>query len=140
LVISNRNSFRVLFQKLLPHILFEKNINILSFEMASPGNRHCASCIGTLSFAICSLTFVCRRLASAASVDGTCTMSHRHEAAFTRSHSIGPARPYAITNSSAIAEKAPQFGFGTSKFKSVSDRQDMGALMCSVFMHLDLHY
>ena len=32
--------------------------------------------------------------------------------------------------------------FGTSKFKSVSDRQDVGALMCSVFrpIHLDLHY
>ena len=55
--------------------------------MASRGNRHCASCIGTLSFAICSLTFVCRRLASAASVDGTCIMSYRHDASFTRSHS-----------------------------------------------------
>ena len=27
-----------------------------------------------------------------------------------------------------------------SKFKSVSDRQDVGALMCSVFIYLDLHY
>jgi len=26
------------------------NIYILAREMASPGNRHCASCIGTLSF------------------------------------------------------------------------------------------
>jgi len=30
--------------------------------------------------------------------------------------------------------------FGTSKFKSVSGRQDVGALMCSVFTYLDLHY
>jgi len=36
--------------KLLPYILFEKYINILALEMASPGNRRCASCIGTLSF------------------------------------------------------------------------------------------
>ena len=26
------------------------------------------------------------------------------------------------------------------QFKSVSDRQDVGALMCSVFTYLDLHY
>jgi len=36
--------------KLLPYILFEKYIYILALEMASPGNQHCASCIGTLSF------------------------------------------------------------------------------------------
>ena len=34
--------------KLLRYILFEKYINILALEMASPGNRHCASCIGAL--------------------------------------------------------------------------------------------
>jgi len=28
--------------------LFEKYINILAFEMASPGNHHCVNCIGTL--------------------------------------------------------------------------------------------
>ena len=33
--------------KLLPYILFEKYIYILAPEMASPGNRHCANCIGT---------------------------------------------------------------------------------------------
>jgi len=26
--------------------------NILALEMASPGNQHCANCIGTLSFPI----------------------------------------------------------------------------------------
>ena len=35
--------------KFFPYILFEKYINILALEMASPGNRHCANCIGTLS-------------------------------------------------------------------------------------------
>ena len=40
--------------KLRPYILFEKYINILAFEMACPGNRHCANCIGTLSFPISS--------------------------------------------------------------------------------------
>jgi len=35
-------------------VLFEKYINILAFEMACPGNRHCANCIGTLSFPISS--------------------------------------------------------------------------------------
>ena len=36
--------------KLLPCILFEKYIYVLALEMASPGNQHCANCIGTLSF------------------------------------------------------------------------------------------
>jgi len=34
--------------KLIPYILFEKRIHILSLEMASPGNQHCANCIGTV--------------------------------------------------------------------------------------------
>jgi len=38
--------------KLLPYNLFEKCITILALELASPGKRHCASCIGTLSFHI----------------------------------------------------------------------------------------
>jgi len=38
--------------KLLPYILFQKYIYILALEMASPGNQHCANCIGTLSFPI----------------------------------------------------------------------------------------
>jgi len=33
---------------LLPYILFEKYIYILVLEITSPGNRHCADCIGTL--------------------------------------------------------------------------------------------
>jgi len=33
--------------KLLPYILFEKYIYILALEMASPGNQHCASRIGS---------------------------------------------------------------------------------------------
>jgi len=44
LVISNHTSFRVLFEKMLPYILFEKYIYILALEMASPGNQHCANC------------------------------------------------------------------------------------------------
>jgi len=32
----------------LPHILFQKYIYILSLEMASPGNQHCANGIGKL--------------------------------------------------------------------------------------------
>jgi len=34
------------------YILFEKSIYILALEMASPGNRHRANCIGTLSFPV----------------------------------------------------------------------------------------
>jgi len=37
---------------LYPYILFYKYINILTLEMASSGNRHCANCVGTLSFPI----------------------------------------------------------------------------------------
>jgi len=54
LLISNHNSFRVLFDKIasVGYILFEKYINILASEMASSGNRHCANCIGALSLPI----------------------------------------------------------------------------------------
>ena len=53
LVISNHDSFRVLFDKIASvYILFEKYIYILTLEMASPGNQHCAGCIDTLSFPI----------------------------------------------------------------------------------------
>jgi len=52
LVISNHNSFRVLFEKLLPYTFFEKYIYILALKTASPGNQHCANCIGTLSFSL----------------------------------------------------------------------------------------
>jgi len=38
--------------KLLPYILFEKYGYILALKMASPGNQHCVSCIGTLLFPI----------------------------------------------------------------------------------------
>jgi len=34
--------------KLLRYIVFEKHINILALEMASPESWHCAICIGTL--------------------------------------------------------------------------------------------
>jgi len=41
------------FDKLLPHILFEKKYAyFLALEMTSPGNEHRADCIGTLSFPI----------------------------------------------------------------------------------------
>jgi len=39
-VISNRNSFRVLFDEILACILFERYIYILALEMASQANRH----------------------------------------------------------------------------------------------------
>jgi len=56
LVISNHDSSRVGSLKLLPYILFEKDIYILALEMASTGSQHCASCIGTLSFLADALT------------------------------------------------------------------------------------
>jgi len=55
LVTSHHNSFRVLFDKIASvHFitLFEKYIHILALEMASPGNRHCANCIGALLFSM----------------------------------------------------------------------------------------
>jgi len=48
-IISNHNSFRVLFNKLRSCILYEKYINISALEMTSRANRHC---IGALSFSI----------------------------------------------------------------------------------------
>jgi len=35
--------------KLVPYIFVEKCIYISALEMASPGNQHCASCIGTMA-------------------------------------------------------------------------------------------
>jgi len=45
LVISNHAGFQVLFDKIVSVYFC-----ILALEMVIPGNRHCASCIGTLSF------------------------------------------------------------------------------------------
>ena len=47
LLISYRNSFRLLFDN-----LFEKYIYIFTLGMVIPGNEHCANYIGTLLFAI----------------------------------------------------------------------------------------
>jgi len=53
LVISNRNSFRVRFDKIASvYFISKKYIYILALEMASPGTRHYASCTCTLSFPI----------------------------------------------------------------------------------------
>jgi len=53
--------FKCCLIKLLPYILFEKNIYILALEMAGPGNQHCASCIDTLSFPVSQSTdLICR--------------------------------------------------------------------------------
>jgi len=54
LLISNHNSFRVLFDKIasVPYMLFEKYIYILALEMASPEKQHCATSICTHSFPI----------------------------------------------------------------------------------------
>ena len=53
MLISNHNSFRVLFDKIVSvYFIWKKYIYTLAFDIASPGNQHCANCIGTLSFAI----------------------------------------------------------------------------------------
>jgi len=61
LKISNRNIFRVLFDKIVSVYFSLKYIYrpVLALEMASPGNQHCASCIGTLSFLIGTVRIVC---------------------------------------------------------------------------------
>jgi len=48
LLISSHNSFGVLFGKIASVCFI--CIYILALEMASPGNQHCANCIGALSF------------------------------------------------------------------------------------------
>jgi len=45
--------------KLPWYILFQKYIYILTLELASPGNQHCAKCIGTLSFLMAANVFYC---------------------------------------------------------------------------------
>jgi len=58
LVISNRTSSRELSGKIVSVYFISKYVNILALEMVShAGNRHCASCIGTLSSAICTVTW-----------------------------------------------------------------------------------
>jgi len=63
------------FIKLLPYILFRKKyINILALEMASSwGNRHCASCIGTLSFVLTVRAHDDRKVDSNAFADANVT-------------------------------------------------------------------
>jgi len=53
LLISNRNNFRVLFvTKNCFRIFYWKYIFILALKLVSPGNQHCANCIGEFSFPI----------------------------------------------------------------------------------------
>jgi len=63
------------FMKLLPYILFRKKyINILALEMASTwGNRHYASCIGTLSFVLTVTAHDDRKVDSNAFADANVT-------------------------------------------------------------------
>jgi len=50
----------VLFDKFASVDLIKK-INILTLEMAYPENRHCANCIGTLSFPVVTLPLLGKR-------------------------------------------------------------------------------
>jgi len=53
LSISNRNRFRVLFDKIASaYSIRKKYIFILILEVASAWNQHCANCTGTLSFSM----------------------------------------------------------------------------------------
>jgi len=53
-LISNHNSFQVLFDKIASlYIIWKIYLYLflfLALEMASQGKQHCANCIGTLSF------------------------------------------------------------------------------------------
>ena len=53
-IISNHNSFRVLFDEIASAFFLEKYIYISALEMASPANQHCANCVGTHSFSVVS--------------------------------------------------------------------------------------
>jgi len=57
LLISNNNSFRLQFDNKIASVLFylKKYISTAALKMTSPGNRHCANCIGTLSSPIVEL-------------------------------------------------------------------------------------
>jgi len=57
LVIVHHKSSESCLIKSLPYISCDKYIYILVLEMASPGNPHCANCIGTLSFPIYTSLF-----------------------------------------------------------------------------------
>jgi len=50
---GNFKPFRVLCDKIVSvYFIWKKHIYILALELASPGNKHCANCIGTLSLPI----------------------------------------------------------------------------------------
>jgi len=62
LLISNHNSFRVLFDDTaFAYFICKKYIYMLAVKTASPGNRHCANYIGTLSFPIGSGSYWAER-------------------------------------------------------------------------------
>ena len=52
MVIANHNIFRELFDKIASVYFTWKYVYILALEKASPGNQHCANCIGSLPFPI----------------------------------------------------------------------------------------
>jgi len=61
LVISNHNSFRVLFGKIASvYFIWKIYVGLyFSIGMAGPGNRNCANCIGTLSLPISQWSWLC---------------------------------------------------------------------------------
>jgi len=66
----------VLFDE-ITSVYFIRKIYILALEMASPGNRHCAICIGALSFPIFWSALQLNRLMTCGAVLQKCAIGDR---------------------------------------------------------------
>jgi len=82
LLISNLNSFPVLFDKIAcAYILFEKYSYILALEMASQGNQHCADCVTNFTLIDClniyrtALRQICTTISRTMVVNDQCEIS-----------------------------------------------------------------
>ena len=96
-------------QKLLPCILFKK-IYILALETASPGNQHCANCVGTLSFRLADVmkcsnnALIYRRLSLL-----LCRHTRESISSHTSASKKGKGCPYSITER-RVPELIPVLG------------------------------
>jgi len=133
--------------KLLPYILFEKCIYILAPEMAAPGNQHCASCIGTLSFTkkrngsstdccwfVSSLFSALFLLGSFFALALFCAASTSDSVAGSTAHEINPfcsSKYLAVADRKAFPQKTTQSLKTEPRIKT---ENNIGYIFCQVHM------
>ena len=95
--------------KLFPSVLFEKYVFILALEMASPGNQHCAKCIGTLSFPIELHSSAGCRVVRIVTLHKTCCSRLRHVSRYDCCRRPGLMTPPVTWIRNPVSKHSTQF-------------------------------